>query len=429
MGATVLLCTVGGSHAPILTALRETQADYVCFFCTGDDPVNGAPGSRSQIEGEGRPVVRRRPDGSVENLPNIPTQAGLIDGSFEVREVPADDLDRAVCTMLDAIADLGQKFPDAAMTADYTGGTKTMTAALVIAALETERVALRLVTGPRRDLVTVRDGSQSSFEVRVEGIRLRRSMAPLLGAWRRFAYGEAADGLAALPTPKAPDLREELDIARDLSRAFDAWDRFDHAAALAACDPHRERLSLTMAGSLAFLDTLASSGAAAGEPARLWDLWLNALRRGTQRRYDDAVARLYRLIEWTAQWVLAGKGIDTSDLRPEQLAPGMVLVTGRDGKHQVGLYAAWELVLHHVGGPAGAFALRERGRVLEHTLVRNGSILAHGGTPVNQRAWEAFSGWVAEALLPVLREEGAKSGLPREPVQLPSSPPWRMATF
>ena len=61
-----------------------------------------------------------------------------------------------------------------------------MTAALVIAALESEQVALRLVTGTRGDLVKVRDGSETGLAVSAEGIRLRRSMAPYLAAWGRY---------------------------------------------------------------------------------------------------------------------------------------------------------------------------------------------------------------------------------------------------
>ncbi len=28
----ILLCTVGGSHEPILTAIRETSPSFVCFM-------------------------------------------------------------------------------------------------------------------------------------------------------------------------------------------------------------------------------------------------------------------------------------------------------------------------------------------------------------------------------------------------------------
>jgi CRISPR-associated protein (TIGR02710 family) len=269
MTPTVLLCTVGGSHQPILTALREIAPAHVCFLCTGRDPATGTRGSCHQVDGKGAPVEVRQRDGSVERLPNIATQAGLGEGSFQVREVPADDLDGAVRIVIEVIADLAERFPDARIVADYTGGTKTMTAALVMAALEAEGVDLHLVTGARGDLSQVHDGSQASLEVSTEGIRLRRAMAPYLAAWRRHAYGEAAEGLARLPLPRSAERRARLQIARDLSRAFDAWDRFDHAEALGLCDIYRSRLGPVLGRSLLFLSILASGDTPKRAQARL----------------------------------------------------------------------------------------------------------------------------------------------------------------
>ncbi len=38
MTSPILLCTVGGSHQPILTAIRERRPAFVLFFCTDKDP-------------------------------------------------------------------------------------------------------------------------------------------------------------------------------------------------------------------------------------------------------------------------------------------------------------------------------------------------------------------------------------------------------
>jgi hypothetical protein len=405
--------------------LAETRPVVTCFFCTGKDLATGAPGSRVQIEGKGTPVEVRRRGDTVEKLPNIPVQAGLEADAFEVCEVPADDLDVAVGVMLRAVADLEERFPGANLVADYTGGTKTMTAALVVAALESERVALRLVTGTRGDLVKVRDGSETGLAVSAEGIRLRRAMAPYLAAWGRYAYGESADGLARLASPRAPEHRAQLQIARDLSRAFDAWDRFDHRRALSLCADYRPRIGPKFGLAFKFLEILATPGHAVRTPARLWDLWLNAQRRTAQGRYDDAVARLYRLLEWTAQWLLLDQGIDTADIRPDQLPDGVLLEPGRDGRTQAGLFAAWDLVARCRTGPAAEFALQERDRMRDHIRARNESILAHGDTPVDAVAWERFRAWADNAFIPVLKKECHGAGFRMEPAQLPTAPPWR----
>ncbi|WP_420827368.1 hypothetical protein [Halochromatium glycolicum] len=142
MTETVLLCTVGGSHQPILTAIQELAPTFVLFFATGRDPATGRAGSIETITGKGHPIEMRRGGEVLERLPNIPTQAGLAEDRFEVVEVPTDDLDGAVAAMTAATAALRQRFPAAAFVADYTGGTKTMTAALVMTALEAEDIQL-----------------------------------------------------------------------------------------------------------------------------------------------------------------------------------------------------------------------------------------------------------------------------------------------
>lgn len=45
----VLVCTVGGSHEPIVTALRNGRPDHAIFVCSGKDPATGRPGADEQI--------------------------------------------------------------------------------------------------------------------------------------------------------------------------------------------------------------------------------------------------------------------------------------------------------------------------------------------------------------------------------------------
>jgi CRISPR-associated protein (TIGR02710 family) len=425
MSETVLIITVGGSHQPILTAIRERQPAFVLFFCTDKDEATGRPGSITTIKGQGQPIEVRRGE-TIERHANIPTQAGLTVDSFDVCIVPPDDLDRTVAIMLNAVSALRQRFPNARLVADYTGGTKSMTAALVLAAVESEAVALQVVTGPRADLVKVYDGRQSGLDVSDEGIRARRSMAPYLAAWQRFAYGESANGLRRIAMPGSSSLRAELQIARDLSGAFDAWDRFDHRAALDQLEMYRPRIGATAAPWFTALKSLnAVPEEPRRTPARLWDLWLNAQRRAAQGRFDDAVARGYRLLEWTAQWLLSTVGVVTADLREEQIPGALPIQPNADGKRQAGLRNAWELAAHHLGGDVAQFVECERGHMLDQLRKRNFSILAHGETPITRADWETFSDWMEKALIPLLRDQAARVGLKSLAPQLPQQPPWQ----
>jgi len=426
MKSLVLLCTVGGSHQPIVTSIRELAPEFVCFLCTDRDPATGNPGSRVQVEGKGL-VIKARHEDLKPTLPNIPEQTGLAEGSYEVRAVPADQLDGVVESALRAIGDLRRKFPNSDLVADYTGGTKTMTAGLAIAALESPDVALRLVTGARGDLLKVHDGTQSGATAVAEAIRLRRSMAPYVAAWAQFGYAAAAAGFRRISAPGDPVIRAEWQIARDTSIAFDAWDRFDHVSALSLLGIYRQRVGKQMGLLLTFLETLCLEDSdLRKEPARLLDLWLNAERRAQQGRFDDAVGRTYRLLEWTAQWLLRTRaGIHTADVPAEKAGEGVRLNPNRDGRLQAGLYSAWQLVACHVDGPAAAFAREQADPMLDHLKVRNASILAHGFTPIGATDWAGVHDWVERAFLPMLKQEVRSAGFRMDPPQLPQSPPWK----
>ena len=423
MSNPILLCTVGGAHQPILRAIESTGPRYVCFFCTDRDPGTGRPGSIVQVTGKGS-VIKAKPGDAKPTLPNIPTQARLDTERFEARTIPADDLDGAFFTMRAAAAELAARFPGVRFVADYTGGTKTMTAALVCAALERDDVELQLIAGARPNLVRVEDGTEQATTASVARLRLDRAMAPYLGAWRRFAYHEAADGLDGIRVATGNPGRAQLEFARSSSRALARWDDFDHTGALALLDIYAGPVARYFPEMLPTIRLLANEDDAKHEPARLFDLWLSAERRAAQGRFDDAVARWYRLMEWTAQWQLrTGIGADTADFPRDLLPPDTDPTPGRDGKIRIGLWQTWQVLEQRLAGPAQAF-IAEHGRELRDLLdLRNHSILAHGYRPVGEADWRRVGSWTRERFLPVLRALAADAGLKGEPSQLPTELP------
>ena len=425
MNKTILLCTVGGSHEPILTSIEETGPDFICFMCSGKDPRTGKPGSETQITGAGS-VIEKKPGDEKPTLPNIPAQAGLSSEQYEVVTVPADELDKAFAIIWEHIEELIKRYPDSPrLVADYTGGTKSMAAALVLAAveIESEQVELQLTTGPRTDLKTVRSGAQTSEQVTVELIRARRDVKRSLNNWEYFAYGAAAEGLRHIK-PRASDVKNRVRVLEDLSKAFDAWDRFDHQQAWNTIDPYRARVAPAHKHLLDAIWNLKEESIY--QPAaRLLDLWLNALRRAEQGRFDDAVARCYRLLEWTAQWILRERcGIaDTGDIPPDKIPQGMPLSKGKKGGHQAGLTDAWQLVgLLLPDSKVGQFSKQKLDELRDHIQRRNQSILAHGDRPVSEGDWQNFNGWMESKFLPLLREEATEAGLRSIPRQLPQRP-------
>jgi CRISPR-associated protein (TIGR02710 family) len=280
----ILVCTVGGSPQPILTALEARAWDHVVFVCTRT--AEGSAGSAAMVEE------------AVASGPPIPVLAGLDKDRFEIVIVPPDDPDGAFAVLHDKLQALGRAHPAASIVADFTGGTKSMSAALILAALGGD-VPLQLVTGKRADLVKVLDRSERAVAVNTERIAAAREFERLAAGWSRFAYQEAAAGLARLRDDlKAAGLSKDalrrFTRAQELSEAFAAWDLFDHKKA-AGCLQKNLYRGLDIGGRSDWHEVASSLARGQGLPwgaLHLADLWRNAERCAARGRWDDAVARL-----------------------------------------------------------------------------------------------------------------------------------------
>ncbi|MDV7399784.1 hypothetical protein RZS08_50685, partial [Arthrospira platensis SPKY1] len=107
-----------------------------------------------------------------------------------------------------------------------------------------------------------------------------------------------------------------------------------------------------------------------------------------------------------------------------RVPPDMALAPNAQGRIQVGLMAAWELLARHQpDSPAGAFFRAERNALLDWLRMRNHSILAHGFQPVAESDWRKTLEWANARLLPMLLHETAGSRIKEPPPQLPVRPP------
>ncbi|MBE0434901.1 MAG: TIGR02710 family CRISPR-associated protein [Methylomicrobium sp.] len=417
----ILICTVGGSHQPIVTAVNDLRPDFVLFICTDKDPATGRPGSAVQITGSGNCIKAAFQD-DKPSLPNIPAQTGLTPEQYDVCTTLSDDLDQIYADCNRALDGLVRRFPNASIMADYTGGTKSMSAGLVMAAMERQGIQLQLVTGSRADLVKVYDGSQYAALANIEQIRFERQISPYRQAWSRFAYGEAEAGLKDIRAPNQAQLRSRFTRFRDLSRAFSEWDNFNHQTSLDLLQNYAPGLPNELRAYLPIAMRLRDQRPEKREPAQLLDLYLNARRRAAQGRYDDAVARVYRLIEWTAQWLLKSHcGIDTSNIAKAEIPAGMELTPNREGVYQAGLFQAWQLVKVKTQSAAAEFIQAEEKNLLNQIKSRNQSILAHGFEPVQQPHWLQLADWLEKHFLPMLLKESRRVGIKDMPPQLPQS--------
>lgn len=419
--SSVLICTVGGSPEPILTAIRDLRPSRVVFVCS-----SGPKSSRPQVEGDGE-------------KPGIAAEAGLASGSWRIVEVPPDDPDAVFLTVQREIEEFGGQASPGRIVVDFTGGTKSMSVGAALAALATG-ADLTLTTGERRDLIKVTSGTERATPVDFRGVTARFALERAEDAWRRFAYADAAEllGHAHRELTLAADVPQSVRKLCDrvgrllaASRMFEAWDRFDHHEARYLWKTGRLEL---LGGMKPYGEALAVLDSDDREPLVLLDLWHNAERRAKRHRFDDALARLYRLVEWTAQYILRNEhGFETARFDPSRLPEGelrtrLAARAGRDGSVPVGLFDA--LAVLRTLSPDHPFTRRLQQplagvapltRLQQWIERRNRSILAHGFTPVDETLWREAHDWVNSFWLQWLSDELASRNqdLPQFPQTFP----------
>jgi len=388
---TILLCTVGGSPRPIETAIRTLGPDRVVFLVSQEGGPDGR-GSRPEAE-------------------RIARELGLAPDRFLIEAIPADDPDAAGVRCVELLRRERGRFKAARILCDYTGGTKTMSAALMLAAIgePDSRVELQFMRGERRDLHKVADGTERPVRLAVDALLAERALERAELLWRNYGYAEAEavlrphhDALQVVESASEA-LRQRVARACHASAMLAAWDRFDYRRALALFNDHGLGRGWKEVARLREpLQRLAHPDRRL--PLALLDLWRNARRRAARGQYDDAVARAYRLLEATVQHLLAREaGIETSAVDLERLPEGLRGKWERElaPKRQAGLVKAWMLFLdlrpdHPVSRAVSTpFDGRNPLDLLQAWIRRrNDSLLAHGFEPVGEAGWREAELWI-----------------------------------
>lgn len=320
---------------------------------------------------------------------------------------------------------------------DYTGGTKTMSAALALVARRW-RCRFSYVGGGERTsegVGVVVSGTERTVAADNPWNALGyQAVEEACAVFNRGAYDWAVQILDdSLKAADAPAVKRELATLKSLSEGMALWDRFQHGDAgrkLEEVRKNRNDLEALFGPDSA--DALVTQieraalhlreVAAADRPSRamMADLLANAKRREAEGRYDDGVARLYRAIEAVAQKRLADRyDIDTSDVRLEQL-PALLCdrwaPRAGNGPLKLALQDAYDL-LWALDDPLGR-QFHELGLAQQTSPLsaRNQSVLAHGFQPVGEQVFKLLLeaamnlGGVSEDELPVFPKLALPSG-------------------
>jgi CRISPR-associated protein (TIGR02710 family) len=405
--STILFVTVGGSHQPIVTAISSLNPDRVIFICS-----DGAKGSKSQVIGTGTPCEVRKGLEVIERLPNIPTQAKLGDKFQPERDVVTidepDDLSECYQKIVAAIQAIQQSAPKTILKADYTGGTKSMSVGLAMAAID-YRVEVFLTTGNRTDLIRVQRGEMTA-QATISPVLIQRTIDRFLPmVLQQYNYPAAVAELTQLlPSMTVTnELRRQIQSLCSICKGLDAWDRFEHLEAVALLTPYMKSQQIQPLG-LFLKRVIHSRGAIdpdfkfdltdsiAGHGYEIvQDLLLNAERRATQGRYDDAVGRLYRALELLVQVrLLKAYEIETGDVDlaklPEHLRHDFH--PHGDRKIQIALRRSYDLLAQLGDDPIGQLYRQQKGKVISALEIRNDSLFAHGFQPITEQNYQSVLG-------------------------------------
>jgi CRISPR-associated protein (TIGR02710 family) len=392
----MLISTVGGDPKPLIVGLREAAPGRVWFVCTQEFKDNleeiissASDGLAGFGQGRCQPLIlcsgaRQTP--AHEDLPNI-----------------VDQLHERLTPCVEAWLEHG----DGEIFVDITGGTKTMSTALALWADSLEaRVTYQYIGGERRAAEghRVEPGAERprvhTSPWQLTRLRVVRDYAKLFDA---CAFKQAIELISPYQQSVTSESdKRELNALNKLASTFAHWDLFDHGRAHVeikhALKSKNDLSSALGRGSAAKLvidtldvlkERLAQLNRNPQDPSqeRLLDLLANAERRHEEGRYDDATARSYRAIEAVAQLRLGEHGIDTKQVRREQVP----------ADHRERFAAKF------AGGEPTKFALQDAYSLLEAlgdelgrrfreldppVDSRNTSILAHGWKRVNQKVAE-----------------------------------------
>ncbi len=386
----ILLCTVGTGN---VDQLRETLL---------------TPLTKSIQAGEWQRVILLPSKVTADNAVQLQTE--LANVAIEIMPLAAegleDNADACFAHFDRVIEDLRNAGHEPHhILADFTRGTKAMSAALVLAAVRHELPQLRYLSGGRRDeRGMVVPGTEIVTDIRTTVATARRRLDEAYGF---LQHGNFAAVLDLLPVPHSPfaaawpkEVLEQATFVRPLARFYSAWDRLDYKGASqvdlfpSGTQPTHWDKFVPSAAVCSWVQSLADdlpddARQCAGRLRLLTaDLLANGERRLRDHQFEDAIIRAYRVLELVGQTRLCDQGIHSDDVPADhpvvqafrdKLAKGKSNDLGRGPGGR--LLAAREQVarlLKAFNDPLGQRLLDLGKEGVVEASRRNNSVLIHG---------------------------------------------------
>jgi len=370
-----MVLTIGtgrGVESGIAASIRQNNPDFIVFLAT---------------------------DESKETIQRVEEVLGK-KFSREEHEIKIigneNDAEECYKVAKDAIKELKENYD---ICVDFTSGTKAMTGGLILAAVIEGVPNLVYVMGERdKETGRVISGTErvyaipSPIKILVD---IKKNL--IMSMFNNYQFYDCLKTIQDVKREVSPEKLKEfsIDTLETIVKAYYLWDLFRHEEAFNELINLKSKKlgdSIDIAqlnNNKEFLGKLISKDSER-DKLLLADIICNAERRIEEGKYDDAVARLYRAVEFIGQVALKQKGVNTEEfytidlhaLPIDEKRKEEYEKYAENGKIKLGLRAAYELLKdldHHLGKKF------QDDKALQNLLTkRNSSILAHGIRPVEE---------------------------------------------
>jgi CRISPR-associated protein (TIGR02710 family) len=382
-----MIMSLGGSPEPLIKSIENYKPEQIIFLASHDSAT---------LAGNIFKALEYRPRALYEITedPNV---------MFECY--------KAARRCVDRVKKMGI-LPQGVMV-DYTGGTKVMTAALILATID-QPYRFNYVGGEQRSkkgLGVVMNGQEKMFaEMNPWSVFAEEERRQIITLFNRRRFSSVMQIIDACLTRELPlEISGYLRFVQPLAKGFLFWEQFNHKEAniFLGTGLHELRqflnlfpdsdikgLLMSVQQCKKYLERLIAEtkGLQTMRFIIVEDLLNNARRRMADKRYDDAAARIYRAMELYGQICFFEVTGYTNDKVPLEMIP-MGLRQDFPGKYQDGKsrllklpLTATFLFLKHRGHEAGIRYFDREKEIKNITSNRNQSILAHGIVPVSENA-------------------------------------------
>ncbi len=393
-GKVALIVSVGGSIDPVINVIleEEEEVDFIVFVTsdTGDPKTSTYLWVEDKISSKAIGEWK----GKGDNIISICRW----EKGYQILKVHPDDFNSIHQIIFSEIQRLRKEGFERFLV-DFTAGTKMMSSACVVVGMITPGAELFFSKGVRTD--TRQIFSSYVTKINVDDALVCLLLEKLSVLWSRWQYASVYKQIKDFLNKQQISQQNfsRLAVLADIAQSFSYWDQFRFAESmncLTRCKCGNLEQYIRVISKLSVKSRWQNADYFIGE------LMENAYRRKELGEYDNAAARLYRVLELFAQAILRRYGLDSSRICVEKLyelgvsahyIQELINKKGQDNDIKLGLIEDYELLcnLSKTAEVMKNVYLPQKDYMLNKLLKnRNHSILAHGLEPLYKDIVEEF---------------------------------------